>query len=44
MELETVMKIITGQLDLSAWDKFIADWKAQGGQAVLNEIGELYLK
>jgi multiple sugar transport system substrate-binding protein/putative aldouronate transport system substrate-binding protein len=44
MELETVMKIITGQLDVGAWDKFIADWKVQGGQAVLDEIAGLYLK
>jgi multiple sugar transport system substrate-binding protein/putative aldouronate transport system substrate-binding protein len=44
MELETVMKIITGQLDVSAWDKFVTDWKAQGGQAALDEIAELYLK
>jgi hypothetical protein len=38
------MKIITGQLDVNAWDKFVTDWKAQGGQAVLDEIAELYLK
>jgi multiple sugar transport system substrate-binding protein/putative aldouronate transport system substrate-binding protein len=44
MELETGMKIITGQLDVNAWDKFVADWKAQGGQAALDEIVELYLK
>jgi multiple sugar transport system substrate-binding protein/putative aldouronate transport system substrate-binding protein len=44
MEIETVMKIITGQLDVNAWDKFVADWKTQGGQAALNEIAELYLK
>ncbi|MHB9295089.1 putative aldouronate transport system substrate-binding protein [Pillotina sp. SPG140] len=44
METEVMMKIITGQADISAFDKFVSDWKAQGGQAVLNELADLYLK
>lgn len=44
LEDEVMMKIITGQLDISAFDKFVSDWKAQGGQGVLDDIAALYLK
>ncbi|MDR1947879.1 MAG: extracellular solute-binding protein [Spirochaetaceae bacterium] len=44
LEDEVMMKIITGQADISAFDKFVSDWKAQGGQAVLDDLAQLYLK
>jgi hypothetical protein len=44
MESEVMMKIITGQADISAFDKFAADWKAQGGQGILDDLAALYLK
>jgi multiple sugar transport system substrate-binding protein/putative aldouronate transport system substrate-binding protein len=44
METEVMMKIITGQADISAFDKFVTDWKAQGGQGILDDIATTYLK
>jgi len=44
MEDEIMMKIIIGQLDISAFDKFVSDWLAQGGQAVLNDLATQFLK
>jgi multiple sugar transport system substrate-binding protein/putative aldouronate transport system substrate-binding protein len=44
MEEEVMMKIITGQLDISAFDKFVSDWKAQGGQGVLDDLAAQFLK
>jgi multiple sugar transport system substrate-binding protein/putative aldouronate transport system substrate-binding protein len=44
MENEVMMKIITGQADISAFDKFVTDWKAQGGQGILDDIATIYLK
>ncbi|MDR1325487.1 MAG: extracellular solute-binding protein [Treponema sp.] len=44
METEVMMKIVTGQADISAFDKFVTDWKAQGGQGVLDDIANTYLK
>lgn len=44
METEVMMKIVTGQADISAFDKFVADWKAQGGQGILDDLANTYLK
>ncbi|MDR1400279.1 MAG: extracellular solute-binding protein [Treponema sp.] len=44
METEVMMKIVTGQADISTFDKFVADWKAQGGQGILDDIANTYLK
>jgi multiple sugar transport system substrate-binding protein/putative aldouronate transport system substrate-binding protein len=44
METEVMMKIVTGQADISAFDKFVTDWKAQGGQGILDDIANTYLK
>jgi multiple sugar transport system substrate-binding protein/putative aldouronate transport system substrate-binding protein len=44
MEQEVMMKIITGQADISAFDKFVSDWKAQGGQGVLDDLATQFLK
>lgn len=44
MEQETIMKIILGQLPVSAFDKFVSDWLAQGGQGVLDNVAQEFLK
>jgi multiple sugar transport system substrate-binding protein/putative aldouronate transport system substrate-binding protein len=44
LETEVMMKIVTGQSDISAFDKFVTDWKAQGGQGVLDDLAANYLK
>ncbi|MDR1558900.1 MAG: extracellular solute-binding protein [Clostridiales bacterium] len=41
MEDETMLKIITGQADVSAFDQFKTDWLAQGGQEILDELAGL---
>lgn len=41
MEEEVVLKIITGQSDISAFDQFVTDWHAQGGDEILEEVKEL---
>lgn len=42
MELDTFTRIIYGQLPLDAFDKFVSDWKANGGDAVTKEVNEWY--
>jgi multiple sugar transport system substrate-binding protein/putative aldouronate transport system substrate-binding protein len=44
MESEVMLRIITGQVDISAFDRFVSDWKAQGGQGVLDDLAANYLK
>lgn len=41
MEDETVMKIILGQAPIDSFDKFVADWKTQGGDEITAEVAEL---
>lgn len=41
MEKEMVMKVITGKSDISAYDDFIKNWKAEGGDTILQEVAEL---
>lgn len=39
----TVTQMITGEVDVeTGFDKFVADWKAQGGDAITAEINEIY--
>lgn len=40
MENEMVMKIITGKSDISAYDEFIKNWKAEGGDQIIQEVAE----
>lgn len=41
LEDEVMLKIITGKTDVSAFDEFVEDWFAQGGQEILQEVQEL---
>ncbi|MFU1796480.1 hypothetical protein ACM1RC_21655 [Paenibacillus azoreducens] len=41
-ELETFNKIIYGKLPVSAFDDFVASWKANGGDQVTKEVNEWY--
>lgn len=41
LEEETFIKIVTGVIDVeSGFEKFVADWKAQGGVQISQEIAE----
>lgn len=41
LEDETMLKIITGQEDISAFDTFVSNWHAQGGDEILKEVSAL---
>jgi putative aldouronate transport system substrate-binding protein len=41
---ETFVKIIIGELPLEAFDKFVTDYKAKGGDKILKEVEEWYAK
>ncbi|WP_158289523.1 extracellular solute-binding protein [Paenibacillus flagellatus] len=38
LETETFLKIVMGELPLDAFDKFVADWKSQGGDDITKEV------
>ena len=38
MEDETFLKIIVGQSEIDAFDKFVTDWKTQGGDEIIKEV------
>ncbi|WP_248926983.1 extracellular solute-binding protein [Paenibacillus hamazuiensis] len=40
LESETFFKIIMGEQPLDAFDKFVKDWKEQGGDQIVKEIEE----
>jgi putative aldouronate transport system substrate-binding protein len=42
VELDTFTKIIYGQLPLDAFDQFVKDWKANGGDEITKEVNEWY--
>jgi len=42
IESETYMKIIVGELPLDAFDDFVEEWKANGGDAWTQEVNEWY--
>jgi putative aldouronate transport system substrate-binding protein len=44
MEDETMLKIIVGQSPIDAFDKFVTDWKAQGGDEITKEVQEMLKK
>ncbi|GHU31423.1 hypothetical protein FACS1894172_06290 [Spirochaetia bacterium] len=44
LETEAMMQIITGKAPVSSFDKFVSDWKAQGGQAILDDLAKTFLK
>ncbi|MDQ8736784.1 extracellular solute-binding protein [Paenibacillus sp. LHD-38] len=44
LENETFYKIVLGSLELNAFDKFVEDWKAEGGTTIIKEIDEEILK
>jgi putative aldouronate transport system substrate-binding protein len=39
-ETEVCLSIITGQKPLEAYDEYIANWKAAGGEQVVAEVNE----
>jgi putative aldouronate transport system substrate-binding protein len=42
MEKQVYTNIIYGKETLEAFDKFVQDWKAQGGDEITKEINEWY--
>ena len=42
MEKQVYTNIIYGKEPVEAFDKFVEDWKAQGGDAITEEINEWY--
>ncbi|MEG2267121.1 MAG: hypothetical protein RSC68_22680, partial [Acinetobacter sp.] len=41
LEQTTFLKIITGELPIDAFDQFVADWYAQGGQLMTDEVSSI---
>lgn len=41
LEQMTFLKIVMGELPLDAFDQFVTDWYAQGGQRMTDEVREL---
>lgn len=41
LEDETIRKIITGKLDISAFDDFVEQWLGEGGSQMLEEVSSL---
>ena len=37
-----VMRVITGKDDISAFDRFVERWYAEGGQIITEEVQALY--
>jgi putative aldouronate transport system substrate-binding protein len=42
LEMEVFSKIVFGNEPIEAYEKFITDWKAQGGDAITKEVNEWY--
>ena len=42
IEIETYMRIIMGDLPISAFDQFITDWKTNGGDDITKEVNDWY--
>ncbi len=38
LEQETFLKIVTGESDISAFDKFVTQWQAEGGERITQEV------
>jgi putative aldouronate transport system substrate-binding protein len=43
LEQTTFLKIITGELPVDAFDQFVTDWYAQGGQMMTDEVNEIIM-
>lgn len=41
LEDETILKIIVGQASIDTFDQFVKDWKAQGGDEIIEEVKNL---
>jgi putative aldouronate transport system substrate-binding protein len=41
LEDTTFLKIIMGELPIDAFDQFVADWYAQGGQTITDEVRQI---
>ncbi len=44
MESEALTKIILGQSSIDEFDKYVEQWKKQGGDEILKDVNEWYLK
>jgi multiple sugar transport system substrate-binding protein/putative aldouronate transport system substrate-binding protein len=44
MEEEVMLRIITGQLPITAFDTFVNNWRSQGGQGVLDDLAAQFLR
>lgn len=40
MEEETIVKIITGNADVSEWDKMVENWNKVGGDSITQEVND----
>lgn len=41
LEQTTFLKIVTGELPIDAFDQFVTDWYAQGGQTMTDEVNAI---
>lgn len=44
IEMQTILKIIVGEADLSSFDTFVADWNNAGGAEITEEVNEAIQK
>ncbi|QHW30799.1 extracellular solute-binding protein [Paenibacillus rhizovicinus] len=42
LEVKTFTKIIMGEQPLDSFDQFVADWKKQGGDQIIQEVNDWY--
>ncbi|MEF3307021.1 extracellular solute-binding protein [Paenibacillus sp. GYB003] len=42
LRTETFVKIVTGNLGIDAFDKYVSDWKKQGGDIITKEVNDWY--
>ena len=40
MEKETMLKILTGEEDINAFDTFVKEWMEAGGEQITKEVNE----
>lgn len=38
LEQETFLKIVTGESDISVFDKFVTQWQTEGGERITQEV------
>ena len=44
MEMETVLKIITGEYTIDQFDSFVEKWTQAGGETITQEVNEAIKK